>query len=52
MIRSRLSALEHGVVFSEQQAAAWWFVDAAGSRLAITKALFISGKDKEGDNFK
>lgn len=28
------------------------FTDAAGSTLAITKALFIKGSDKAGDNFK
>lgn len=28
------------------------FTDAAGSTLAITKALFVKGSDKEGDNFK
>jgi hypothetical protein len=33
----------------EQEAA---FTDAAGSTLAMTKALFIKGEDKTGDNFK
>jgi hypothetical protein len=28
------------------------FTDAAGSTLAISKALFIKGSDKDGDNFK
>lgn len=28
------------------------FTDAAGSSLAITKALFVKGSDKAGDNFK